>query len=167
MQKPGLGRGLGGLLASSQRDIPAGPTPGPDGARPSGVDRLLHGEAGPGEASEAPRSNPAPPSSVPAPGPLAGTVVQPQSAPPVLPSWVLGCLLLADLVLVVVAAWVALASRAPGRLVVATLLVALGGSLLSLGVRLRGARGVAELRSLNPFEEPRHRVRVQFLDPKR
>ena len=73
---------------------------------------------------------------------------------------------MADVTLVVIGAWIALASRAPGRLMVAGVVICLGGALLALGVWLRGARAVAELQALNPLETPEPRVRIQFLEEK-
>lgn len=187
MSKPALGRGLGGLLASNQRDVPAALLPGAANEPPSGVELLLRGEVPPAGQPSSPPPEPSAPEPLATPTPSAAQPPHPaptsaspalpsqgtsvptttRPSPQALPSWALGCLLLADLLLVLVAAWVALASHAPGRLVVATVLVTLGGGLLSLGVRLRGERGAAELQSLNPFDEERPRIRVQFLDQKR
>jgi len=150
MSKPALGRGLGALLA---------PTPGNDSAAPSrgasadrtGVQLLLRGENG----------DPiAPPASFP-------TTPEEIHRAVALPRWALGSLLLADLILVLVGAWIALGSAAPGRLLMASLVILLGGGLLSLGVWLRGDRGAAELQALNPFDPPKPKVRVRFLEEKK
>lgn len=149
MSKPALGRGLGGLLSPPPRDVSTAPLTAADGT-PTGVQLLLRGENGQPIA------------------PLPPVVVEPApSETASFPSWALGSLLLADILLVVIAIWTALGSRAPGRLVVASVLMLLGGALLSLGVWLRGERGAAELRTLNPLNEEPPRVRVQFLDQKR
>ncbi len=149
MSKPALGRGLGGLLSPPPRDVPSPLAEGADGP-PTGVQLLLRGENGQPIAPPPPTLQP------------AATTDATH-----LPSWALGSLLLADILLVLVAGWIAFGSHAPGRLLVTSLLILLGGALLSLGVWLRGERGAAELQTLNPFDEERPRVRVQFLDQKR
>ena len=158
-------------MASTQRDVPAALLPGSATEPPTGVELLLRGENGPAPTptAAAPTSVPETPAPTPATPQTPPSTWVPTSRPPpqTLPSWALGCLLLADLLLLLTAAWVALASHAPGRLLVATFLVSLGGSLLCLGVWLRGERGAAELQTLNPFDEERPRIRVQFLDQKR
>lgn len=150
MSKPALGRGLGGLMEAPPRKDFTAPIPGAV-ERHSGIQLLLRGENGQPIAPPPPDPSPSEYSDV----------------RPVLPSWSLGCLLLADGLLMTVGAWIILASRAPGHWWVGSLVILLGGGLLALGVWLRGERGAVELQSFNPLDTPAPKVRVQFLDERR
>ncbi len=150
MSKPALGRGLGRLLAATENVLPSPWSPtGSKDDKPFGVQMLLRGSNGETIVPPAPETKSSPDLEVSR-----------------CPSWAVGVLLLADLLLVCIGAWIALASRGFGRTLVAGLVILLGGALLSLGVWLRGAPAAAELQSLNPLEVPEPRVRIRFLEEK-
>lgn len=140
MAKPVLGRGLGTLLS------PPRPAADTTPVRPTGVQLLLRGSDG---------VELVPPQPEPATDP---------KAPETIPSWVLGCAVVADAVLLAVAAWVVLSGHGWGRFVAATLLVSLGGGMLSVAAWLRGHMAARELGTLNPLAEEKPRVRVYFMD---
>lgn len=140
MARPALGRGLGTLLAPAQTATDPGP------ARPAGVQLLLRGADG---TELVPPEPTLPPDSQP---------------PQAIPRWVLGSAVLADALLLLVAAWMVLAGRDWGRLVAATLLVFVGGGMLATAAWLRGHAAARELETLNPLAEEKPRVRVRFMD---
>ncbi len=150
MSKPALGRGLGGLLSPPKRTDSLSLVT-EDSAKPTGVQLLLRGENG------QPIAPPPPPIATPH---SAGERVA-------FPSWALGCLVVVDAILVLLALWIGLARRMPGHLLVASVLLIIGGGLLAMGVWLRGERGAAELQTMNPFDPPAPSIRVQFLHEKR
>jgi len=150
MSKPGLGRGLTGLLAAPllRSRVP----PGADAAgRNTGVQLLLRGENG----------QPIVPPSSPA------LTAHAQEGHTLLPQWALGCLLVADVLLVLTGAWIILASRAPGSRIIGSLVLLLGGALLSLGASLRGEPVAEELPAQIPPHEPEPRIRIRFLEENR
>ncbi|MFM7101419.1 MAG: hypothetical protein ACKO3N_09625 [Verrucomicrobiota bacterium] len=140
MARPALGRGLATLLS------PAQPATDPGPARPAGVQLLLRGADGtelvPPEPPHLP--DPQPPRSI--------------------PRWVLGSAVLADALLLLVAAWVVVAGRDWGRFVAATLLVSIGGGMLAAAAWPRGHAAARERETLNPLAEEKPRVRVRFMD---
>jgi hypothetical protein len=93
------------------------------------------------------------------------------SEPPAIPSaqhpfprWALAGALVVDLMLVSVACWTVLDRGGWMRFVAAGVLLAVGGSVLSVAVWLRGQPAIRELGSLNPLAEEKPRLRVQFMD---
>ena len=137
MSKPALGRGLGSLLE-----------PPPSSTReggPHGVQLLLRGNDG---------EELVPPLEVASDADDQG----------IFPRWALASAVVADLILLAVASWVALFAAGNGRLVVAALLTATGAGILSVAVWLRGQPAVLELELLNPIAEEKPRLRVRFMD---
>lgn len=140
MSKPALGRGLASLLGRPGQ-IPERDASGDDG----GVQLLLRGTDG----TEL----------LPPPIPME----RPDTRP-LLPRWALGGILVLDAGLVGLAGWIALGPGYVERLIIAALMVCMGGVLLAMAVYLRGQTAVEELNSLNPIAEEKPRIRVQFLD---
>lgn len=144
MSKPVLGRGLSSLLGAAGTAEPGGRVNGVPGGDPAGVQLLLRGTDGSELVPALPTDE--------------------QESTPVLPRWALAGAVVADGVLILVAAWGVLGQTGWGRYVVATLLLSVGAAVLSMAVWLRGQPAVRELESLNPLGEEKPRLRVQFMD---